>query len=88
MVPDAEFTSYYGRPIIKSPTWKVPDVPLYLYLGGAAGVSASLAAPPTSPDARACDGSGGSRPWAERWSAWVRSSTTSDARSASSTCCA
>ncbi|MDT7618898.1 MAG: hypothetical protein QOF00_6345 [Pseudonocardiales bacterium] len=44
MVPDAEFTSYYGRPIIKSPTWKVPDVPLYLYLGGAAGVSASLAA--------------------------------------------
>ncbi|WP_298795365.1 NrfD/PsrC family molybdoenzyme membrane anchor subunit [Pseudonocardia sp. 73-21] len=44
MVPDAEFTSYYGRPIIKSPTWKVPDVPLYLYLGGAAGTSASLAA--------------------------------------------
>jgi Polysulphide reductase, NrfD len=44
MVPEAEFTSYYGRPIIKSPTWKVPDVPLYLYLGGAAGVSATLAA--------------------------------------------
>jgi Polysulphide reductase, NrfD len=44
MVPKAEFSSYYGRPIIKSPTWKVPDVPLYLYLGGAAGVSASLAA--------------------------------------------
>lgn len=44
MVPEAEFTSYYGRPIIKSPTWKVPDVPLYLYLGGAAGVSAQLAA--------------------------------------------
>ncbi len=44
MVPDAEFTSYYGRPIIKSPTWKVPDVPLYLYLGGAAGASATLAA--------------------------------------------
>jgi formate-dependent nitrite reductase membrane component NrfD len=44
MVPDAEFTSYYGRPIIKSPTWKVPDVPAYLYLGGVAGVSASLAA--------------------------------------------
>ncbi len=39
MVPDAEFTSYYGRPILKSPTWKVPDVPLYLYLGGAAGTS-------------------------------------------------
>ena len=44
MVPEAEFTSYYGRPVIKSPTWKVPDVPLYLYLGGAAGVSATLAA--------------------------------------------
>jgi formate-dependent nitrite reductase membrane component NrfD len=44
MVPHAEFSSYYGRPILKSPTWKVPDVPLYLYLGGAAGVSASLAA--------------------------------------------
>jgi len=44
MVPDAEFTSYYGRPILKSPTWKVPDVPLYLYLGGAAGTSACIAA--------------------------------------------
>jgi formate-dependent nitrite reductase membrane component NrfD len=44
MVPEAEFTSYYGRPILKSPTWKVPDVPAYLYLGGVAGVSASLAA--------------------------------------------
>jgi Polysulphide reductase, NrfD len=44
MVPDAEFSSYYGRPILKQPTWKVPDVPAYLYLGGAAGVSASLAA--------------------------------------------
>lgn len=44
MVPDAEFGSYYGRPIIKEPTWKVPDVPAYLYLGGVAGVSASLAA--------------------------------------------
>jgi Polysulphide reductase, NrfD len=44
MVPEAEFTSYYGRPVIKSPTWTVPDVPLYLYLGGAAGVSAMLAA--------------------------------------------
>ncbi|HEY0814304.1 MAG TPA: NrfD/PsrC family molybdoenzyme membrane anchor subunit [Pseudonocardia sp.] len=44
MVPEAEFTSYYGRPILKSPTWKVPDVPAYLYLGGVAGVSASIAA--------------------------------------------
>ncbi|MGD9990648.1 NrfD/PsrC family molybdoenzyme membrane anchor subunit [Pseudonocardia sp.] len=44
MVPEAEFTSYYGRPILKPPVWKVPDVPAYLYLGGVAGVSASLAA--------------------------------------------
>ncbi|MEJ3659218.1 NrfD/PsrC family molybdoenzyme membrane anchor subunit [Actinomycetes bacterium KLBMP 9759] len=44
MVPEAEFRSYYGRQIVKSPTWKVPDVPAYLYLGGMAGVSACLAA--------------------------------------------
>ncbi|MGZ6825016.1 MAG: NrfD/PsrC family molybdoenzyme membrane anchor subunit, partial [Blastococcus sp.] len=44
MVDDAEFTSYYGRPIIKSPVWKTPDVPLYLFLGGAAGSSAILGA--------------------------------------------
>ncbi len=44
MVEDAEFTSYYGRPIIKPPVWKSPDVPLYLFLGGAAGSSAILGA--------------------------------------------
>jgi Polysulphide reductase, NrfD len=44
MVEDAEFTSYYGRPIIKPPVWKTPDVPLYLFLGGAAGSSAVLGA--------------------------------------------
>jgi hypothetical protein len=44
MVDDAEFTSYYGRPIIKSPVWKTPDVPLFLFLGGAAGSSAILGA--------------------------------------------
>ena len=43
MVPDAEFESYYGRQIIKTPTWKSPDVPLYLFLGGLAGASALLA---------------------------------------------
>ena len=36
--PDAaSSTSYYGRPILKAPVWKQPDVPLYLYLGGVAG---------------------------------------------------
>jgi hypothetical protein len=44
MVDEAEFTSYYGRAIIKPPVWKTPDVPLYLFLGGAAGTSSVLAA--------------------------------------------
>src|SRR4051812_1151449 len=44
MVDDVQFTSYYGRPIIKAPVWKSPDVPLYLFLGGAAGTSSILAA--------------------------------------------
>jgi formate-dependent nitrite reductase membrane component NrfD len=44
MVPDAEFVSYYGRPVIKEPVWKVPDVPAYLFLGGLAGASSVLAA--------------------------------------------
>jgi formate-dependent nitrite reductase membrane component NrfD len=43
MVPDVEFESYYGRQILKTPTWKTPDVPLYLFLGGLAGGSAVLA---------------------------------------------
>ncbi len=43
MVPDAEFTSYYGRPVIKEPSWEAPDVPGYLFLGGLAGASSVLA---------------------------------------------
>ncbi|MEU4672371.1 NrfD/PsrC family molybdoenzyme membrane anchor subunit [Amycolatopsis sp. NPDC023774] len=43
MVDPVEFTSYYGRPILKEPAWKQPDVPLYLFLGGAAGSSATMA---------------------------------------------
>jgi hypothetical protein len=43
MVPEPEFESYYGRQIIKTPTWKTPDVPLYLFLGGLSGASALLA---------------------------------------------
>ncbi len=42
-VPQAEFSSYYGRQIIKTPVWKQPDVPLYLFLGGVAGASSVLA---------------------------------------------
>lgn len=43
MVPPAEFTSYYGRPVIKEPVWRKPDVPGYLFLGGLAGGSSVLA---------------------------------------------
>ncbi|HLK00631.1 MAG TPA: NrfD/PsrC family molybdoenzyme membrane anchor subunit, partial [Streptosporangiaceae bacterium] len=44
MVPEASFTSYYGRPVIKEPVWEKPDVPAYLFLGGLAGASSVLAA--------------------------------------------
>jgi hypothetical protein len=43
MAAEQEFESYYGRQIIKTPTWKTPDVPLYLFLGGLGGASAVLA---------------------------------------------
>ena len=44
MVPDAEFTSYYGRPVIKEPVWQAQDVAAYLFMGGLAGASSVLAA--------------------------------------------
>ncbi|MFG2016113.1 NrfD/PsrC family molybdoenzyme membrane anchor subunit [Actinomadura geliboluensis] len=44
MVPEAEFSSYYGRPILKPPTWKAYDVAAYLFLGGLAGAGSVLAA--------------------------------------------
>lgn len=43
MVPDAEFTSYYGRPILKQSPWTA-DIPAYLFTGGLAGGSALVAA--------------------------------------------
>lgn len=42
MVPEADFASYYGRPILKEPVWKA-DIPYYLFAGGMAGASAVLA---------------------------------------------
>lgn len=42
MVDDVEFTSYYGRPIVKAPPWK-HEIGAYLVLGGIAGGSALLA---------------------------------------------
>ena len=44
MVPPAQFTSYYGKPVINSPVWESPDIPGYLFLGGLAGASSLLAA--------------------------------------------
>ncbi|MFL6065539.1 MAG: NrfD/PsrC family molybdoenzyme membrane anchor subunit [Friedmanniella sp.] len=43
MVPDATFTSYYGRPVVKAPPWE-GAIPLYLFMGGIAGGSSLLAA--------------------------------------------
>ena len=44
MVPKAEFTSYYGKPILNQPVWESPDIPGYLFLGGLAGGASLLAA--------------------------------------------
>jgi hypothetical protein len=44
MVPEAEFTSYYGRPIINRPTWEPLDIAGYFFLGGLAGAGSVLAA--------------------------------------------
>ena len=44
MVPPAEFTSYYGKPILNPPVWESPDIPGYLFLGGLAGGASLLAA--------------------------------------------
>jgi DMSO reductase anchor subunit len=43
VVPEADFGSYYGRPVLKPPTWKTPDVPVYTFLGGMAGAAAPMA---------------------------------------------
>lgn len=47
MVPPAEFTSYYGKPVLNPPVWKSPDIPGYFYLGGLASGSSLLAAAAT-----------------------------------------
>lgn len=43
MVPDATFTSYYGRPVVKASPWEA-DIRAYLFLGGVAAGSSLLAA--------------------------------------------
>ena len=42
-MPDVEFTSYYGRPVVKASPWE-NDIPAYLFLGGLAAGSSLLAA--------------------------------------------
>ncbi len=43
VVGDMQFSSYYGRPVVKAPPWEKP-IALYLFLGGLAGGSSLLAA--------------------------------------------
>lgn len=43
MVPEATFTSYYGRPVVKPSPWRA-DIPAYLFSGGLAAGSSLLAA--------------------------------------------
>ncbi|MCW2715459.1 MAG: nrfD, partial [Frankiales bacterium] len=43
MVPEVEFTSYYGRPVVKASPWEL-DIPAYLFLGGVAAGSSLLSA--------------------------------------------
>jgi formate-dependent nitrite reductase membrane component NrfD len=44
MVPEAKFTSYYGRPILNPPVWKPVDIAGYFFLGGLAGAGSVFAA--------------------------------------------
>src|SRR5207302_2427288 len=44
MVPPAEFTSYYGKPVLNAPVWEPRDIAGYLFLGGLAGTSSLLGA--------------------------------------------
>ena len=43
VVPDAEFASYYGRPVVRPAPWEA-DIPAYLFLGGLAAGSGLLGA--------------------------------------------
>jgi formate-dependent nitrite reductase membrane component NrfD len=43
MVPDVQFDSYYGRPVVKPAPWEA-DIPAYIFLGGLAAGSALVGA--------------------------------------------
>lgn len=47
-VPEAEFSSYYGRPILKVTRWREPHLPAYLLLGEMSGAAAVLGAAATA----------------------------------------
>jgi hypothetical protein len=40
-VPEEQVRSYYGRPVLKEPTWTW-EIPLYFFFGGLAGASSDL----------------------------------------------
>jgi formate-dependent nitrite reductase membrane component NrfD len=42
MVPEAKFTSYYGKPIINAPIWKAPDIAGYFFMGGLSGAASVI----------------------------------------------
>jgi len=44
MVPDASFSSYYGKLVLNQPTWEARDIAGYLFLGGLAGAGSVIAA--------------------------------------------
>jgi hypothetical protein len=43
-VPDADFRTYHGRPVLNGVVWEARDIGGYLFLGGLAGASSVLAA--------------------------------------------
>jgi len=53
MVPEAEFRSYYGQPVLNKPVWSATDIAGYLFLGGLAGASSVIGA---AADVRGEDG--------------------------------
>ncbi|HEY3723278.1 MAG TPA: NrfD/PsrC family molybdoenzyme membrane anchor subunit [Acidimicrobiia bacterium] len=44
VVPDAEFSSYYGLPVLNAPVWHSREIAGYFFLGGLSGASSLLAA--------------------------------------------
>ena len=44
MVPEAKFSSYYGKPVLNPPVWQAPDIAGYFFLGGLSGAASVLGA--------------------------------------------